>query len=122
MANTKSGKLIPTFGHHRYVIVRSKGPDTFELVHAETGQRLIRIVKFLSRVPSMELSLNDGNDTSCLESEEFTGAAMPPLDQLETIVSNDRNPADSGPADSAKELRRSTRTPKPKRDADFVYY
>ena len=70
----------------------------------------------------MELSLNDDNDTSCLESEEFTGAAMPPLDQLETTASDDRNPADSGPADSAKELRRSTRTPKPKRDADFVYY
>ena len=122
VANTKSGKLIPTFGHQRYVIVHSKGPDTFELVHAETGQRLICNVKFLSRVPSMELSLNGDDDTSCLESEEFREAAMPPLDQLETTVSDDRNPASSGPADSAKELRHSTRTPKPKRDADFVYY
>ena len=97
------------------VIVRSKGPDTFELVHAETGQRLICNVKFLSRVPSMELSLNYDNDNSCLKSEEFTGAAMPPLDQLETTVSDDRNPADIGPANSAMEPRRSTQTPKPKR-------
>lgn len=54
--------------------------------------------------------------------EELTGAAMPPLDQLETTVSDDRNPADSGPVNSATELERSIRTPKPKRDADFVYY
>lgn len=61
------------------------------------------------------------NDNGCLESEEFAGAAMPPLDQLGSTVSDDRNPADSGPPDSAMELRRSTRTPKPKRDPDFVY-
>lgn len=121
VANTKSGKLIPTFGHQKYVIVRSKGPDTFELVNAETGQHLTRNVKFLSRVPRMELPVNDDNDNGCLESEEFAGAAMPPLDQLGSTVSDDRNPADSGPPDSAMELRRSTRTPKPKRDADFVY-
>nr|XP_058943740.1 uncharacterized protein K02A2.6-like [Pocillopora verrucosa]XP_058954777.1 uncharacterized protein K02A2.6-like [Pocillopora verrucosa] len=121
VANTKSGKLIPTFGHQKYVIVRSKGPDTFELVNAETGQHLTRNVKFLSRVPRMELPVNDDNDNGCLESEEFAGAAMPPLDQLGSTVSDDRNPADSGPPYSAMELRRSTRTPKPKRDPDFVY-
>ena len=121
VANTKSGKLIPTFGHQKYVIVRCKGPDTFELVNAETGQHLTRNVKFLSRVPRMELPVKDDNDNGCLESEEFAGAAMPPLDQLGSTVSDDRNPADSGPPDSAMELRRSTRTPKPKRDPDFVY-
>ncbi|XP_022779210.1 uncharacterized protein K02A2.6-like [Stylophora pistillata] len=121
VANTKSGKLIPMFGHQRYVIVHSKGPDTFELVNAETGQHFTRNVKFLSRVPRMELPVNDDNDNGCLESEEFTGAAMPPLDQLGSTVSDDRNPADSGPTDSTMALRRSTRTPKPKRDADFVY-
>ncbi|PFX31706.1 Retrovirus-related Pol polyprotein [Stylophora pistillata] len=108
-------------GSYMYVIVHSKGPDTFELVNAETGQRLTRNVKFLSRVPRMELPVNDENEYSCLELEEFAGAAMPPLDQLGTTPSDDRTPADSGPTNSAMELRRSTRTPKPKRDADFVY-
>lgn len=121
VANTKSGKLIPTFGHQKYVVVRSKGPDTFKLVHAETVQRLIRNVKFLSRVPSMELSLMMTMTTAAWM-EELTGAAMPPLDQLETTVSDDRNPADNGSANSAMELKRSIRTPEPKRDADFVSY
>lgn len=69
----------------------------------------------------MELPVNADNDNGCLELEELAGAAMPPLDQLGSTLSDDRNPVDSGPTDSAMELRRSTRTPKPKRDADFVY-
>ena len=125
VATTKSGKLIPTFGKQRYVIVQSRGPDTFELVSAESGQRLnIRNVKFLTRVPQMTESMSECHDECRLEEEGSIDSSAPHTEQDETTILNDHCPDDcqtTATANPTVELRCSNRTSKPKRDADFVY-
>lgn len=120
IANTKSGKLIPTFGNHRFVIVNNKGLDTFLVVNAETGQQLVRNAKFLTKVPHMRKFMEEDCD-NYLGEEQPTVSAMVPLEEMETpVLHNDIN-NDFELEEPVRELSRSTRAPKPKRDADFVY-
>ena len=51
VATLTKGKLTPNFSGIKYVILRQKGSDTFELVQVETGKREIQNAKFLRKAP-----------------------------------------------------------------------
>ena len=51
VATLTKGKLTPNFRGNKYVILKQKGSDTFELVQVETGKRVIRNAKFLRKTP-----------------------------------------------------------------------
>ena len=49
VATLTKGKLTPNFSGNKYVVLKAKGIDTFELVQVDTGKRVIRNAKFLRK-------------------------------------------------------------------------
>ena len=49
VATLTQGKLTANFSGNKYVILKHKGSDNFELVHVETGKRVIRNARFLRK-------------------------------------------------------------------------
>lgn len=132
VANMSKGKLTPNFGGDKYVIIKQKGSDTFELVQVETGKRVIRNAKFLRKVPANIDILRQYEDGQLFEQQEH----VPQQEQVhqQDNPAEERNPTtpvideelltpyDEPVEQETGELRRSTRQPRPKRDTDYLYY
>lgn len=53
----ENGKLDPTFRDICYVLLRNMADNSFELVNAEDGSKVIRNVKHLRHIPVVMLTL-----------------------------------------------------------------
>ena len=51
VATFTKGNFTSNFSGNKYVILKQKGSDTFELVQVETRKRVIRNAKFLRKAP-----------------------------------------------------------------------
>ncbi|KAK3745177.1 hypothetical protein QZH41_000200 [Actinostola sp. cb2023] len=60
VASMTSSKLNARYPEDRYVILRKKGIDTFEVVQVDTGKVFVRNAKFLTKAPQKrDMQLND---------------------------------------------------------------
>ena len=122
VANMNKGKLTPNFSGDKYVILKHKGSDTFELVQVETGKRVIRNAKFLRKVPPRSDTSRQYEDEQWLEQQENAPQQVNPPEGRNPTAGSKEIPLGEQTDQETEELRRSARNPKPKKDNDYVYY
>ena len=123
MATLTKGKLTPNFSGNKYVILKQKGSDTFELVQVETRKRVIRNAKFL-RKAALHIDVQRQHKAEEWEEpQEHAPQQVDPPEETKQTPKTVEVPVtlpEEGEDQDMRDFRRSARQPKLKRDTDYI--
>ena len=125
VATLTQAKLTPSFSGNKYVILNPKGSDTFELVQVETGKRVIRNAKFLTKAPLHTDAQHRHEAEKWEEPQEHAPQQVHPVEETRQTPKTVEVPVtlpEEGEDQDTREFRRSARQPKLKRYTDHLYY